>query len=190
VLCGTLAHAVNERDARREQIREATRITSGGDELAIVGLLDSSEPAVRQHAAGAVRRKRLIGALPELRSRIECESDPEVRSSLALALAELAQPESRSVLHALLSDPQEVNRRMALRGLSFLGDESVTIPAVEAYTSATNRFGKQEALDALARLQTEVAHTELMKLLRTESSWRWRRRIRRAARRAPIRRQS
>jgi HEAT repeat protein len=58
-----------------------------------------------------------------------------------------------------------------IRGLSLLGDEAVTIPAVEAYKSATGRFGRQEALDALARLQTEHARAELIKLLNVENSW-------------------
>jgi len=67
-------------------------VTRTGDVAAIVGLLDSPEPAVRQHAAVAVLRKRILSALPAVRSRIDAESDPEVRSSLALVLAELAEP--------------------------------------------------------------------------------------------------
>jgi hypothetical protein len=79
---------------------------------------------------------------------------------------------------------------MALRGLSLLGDERVVVPAVQEYTRATSWYGKQEALDALSTLQTELARVELDKLLTAEKSWWWRRRIRRAARSAPVRRHS
>ena len=176
---------VTEREARRERVREAISVTRAGDVAAIVGLLDSPEPAVRQHAAIAILRKRIVSALPALRSRIESESDPEVRSSFALALAELAEPDSRVVLRGLLDDPEEGNRRMALRGLSLLGEEAVTAPAVAMYKTASGRFARYEALDALARLQTEQARAELNGLLSAETSWRWRRRIGRARKSAP-----
>ena len=127
-------------------------------------------------------RQRIEAAVPALRGRLEREHDAEARSSLALALAELATPESGPAFQELLGDADESNRSMALRGLSLIGDDSVVGAAIHEYRNPAGRDGKQEALDALERLGSP----ELQHLFDEEKSWWWRRRIRRALRSAPI----
>jgi HEAT repeat protein len=177
---------VSATDRRRDAINEAWRVCRSRDKIAITRLLDSPEPTARSFASNAIMRQRIEEAVPQLRSHLEHESDAEARSSMALALAELAMPESKETFLRLLTDPDHANRRMALRGLSLIGDESVSRSAVEEYRAPTGPHGRQEALDALARLRSP----ELPQLLADEKSWRWRRRIRRALRAAPVRRHS
>jgi HEAT repeat protein len=166
-------------DLRRERIVEASKISSSHDANAIVGLLDSPESAVRLHAALAISRQEITQALPELRRHVGSEEDADVRGAMAVTLAKLAVPESRDTLHGLLADQDENVRRMGLRGLSQLGDESVIAEAAQWYDGGGWKM-KQEAVDALSTLQTEASRTELGRLKAHETSWWWRRQIRRA----------
>jgi HEAT repeat protein len=178
VAASTLAEMARD-DLRRERIVEASTISRSHDTDAIIGLLDSPESAVRLHAALAISRQGITQALPELRRHVGSEEDAEVRGAMAVTLAKLAVPESRDTLHGLLADQDEDVRRMGLRGLSHLGDESVIDKATQWYHGGGWKM-KQEALDALSTLQTDASRTELGRLKAQETSWWWRRRIRRA----------
>jgi HEAT repeat protein len=110
------------------------------------------------------------------------EEDAEVRGGIALALASFEDPALTGTLAALLDDPSEGVRRLALRGLSKLDDPRVLEVAPILYSSG-GWLARQEALDALARLGTPEAGTALETLLTAERRWRGRRAIRKALRR-------
>jgi len=172
----------------RERRAQAVKIVRSGDPRAIVELLDAPGAALRGYAAGTILRKGITSAVPALCRRVLEEPDSEARASMALALAELATTsDSSEVLRALLHDSEENVRRPALRGLSLTGDDSVIGAAILMYESARGWFAKQEALDALARLEAEQAHEALEKLFTAERRWWWRRRIRRALKGEPVR---
>jgi HEAT repeat protein len=147
---------------------------------AIVELLDSPDVVVREHVVGAVRRQKVRQAIPELMRRVGGE-EPSVRAAMALALADFREPECRETLWTLITDDSEEVRRLALRGLSRLGDPDV-VAAASAMYGEGGLMARQEALDALALLGS-AANRSALEVLHPNYRKLWRRRaIRRAIR--------
>jgi HEAT repeat protein len=167
-------------ESPRERVAHAVRVTSLGDVRAIVELLDSPDVVVREHVVGAVRQQEIRQAIPELMRRIGGE-EPGVRAAMALALADFREPECRETLWTLVADDSEEVRRLALRGLSRLGDADVVAAASAMYKEG-GLMARQEALDALALLGSAVSRSALEDLHPNHRNL-WRRRaIRRAIR--------
>jgi HEAT repeat protein len=166
--------------SRRQQMAEAVRVSRGSDIEAIIKLLDAPEPAARSHAPNMIRRRGISTAIPSLVAHAT-DSDSEVRTAITHALADFRDPSCREALVTLLDDEEQIVRRLALRGVSRLRDESA-FPAALSLYSERGVEAKQEALDALADLPGESSLNALQQLLASERSWVWRRRIRRALR--------
>jgi HEAT repeat protein len=168
-----------ERLERRESARKTAR---GGRPEDIIALLDSSERSVLLWAIGAVGDRRLTAAAPALVRHLESE-DPELRKLTIGVLAQLELPETKDAFRKGLSDPSSEVRRLALRGLANIGDQSAVDVAEDSYDSG-GAWMKVEALDALQRLPTQAALAALERLLTQERSFVWRHRIKKAIRRA------
>jgi HEAT repeat protein len=163
--------------ARAEAVE---RLKSGGLDEAL-HLLDSPWRGVRSLAVHAIWKSEGRDVLPVLCERVLTEEDESVRLGMALATADLVDERARETLWQLLDDGSEDVRRLALRGLSRLGDERVVKIALSWYRTGGYLF-RAEALDALAKLRTEAGVDALRSLLADESSWRRRRLIRKVMR--------
>ena len=171
---------MSTRRVRRERVREAVQTTNEGDLGSILRLLDSPEPAVREHAIAAIGRQRKTEAIPELVRRVAAE-EQSVRISIAAVLAEFRNPACRETLRSLVNDESEGVRRLALRGLGRISDPEAVDIATSWYPGG-GVFTRQEALDALAESPSEASRRALRGLLDTERNWWWRRAIRKALR--------
>ncbi len=171
------------------------KVAKTGDVEAILRLLDSPDRAVRRHAVFAIRRRGLDEAYPELAWRALEETDAGMRGTITLALAQSRDPRWRETLWNLTKeDPQMPKyggfgedgwndvRRLALRGLSYLGDAGV-VDLARAIWAEGGIFNKLEALDALARLDTPDSRAALHEFAKNTRNLYWRRQIHRATRR-------
>lgn len=172
-------------EAKEEE--DAVAACLSADEPALVGFLDSPFAEVRGFAVSRLRRNGWKKALPVFVKRLDVEQDDEVRRSIALALAEWAEPETHEPLRRLLSDGDEQVRRFALRGISSLGDPDAVGVAKSMY-GAGSLIDRYEAIAALHRLNTPEAIEALRKLLEAEPSRRRRRQAKAGLRRMERRR--
>jgi HEAT repeat protein len=171
---------MSTRRLRRQRVREAVQTTNEGDLGSILRLLDSPEPAVREHAIVAIGRQRNTEAIPELVRRVAAE-EQSVRVSITTVLADFRDPACRETLRSLVDDEYEGVSRLALRGLGRIRDPEAVDIAISWYPGGSV-FTRQEALDALAELRSEASREALRGLLATERHWWWRRAIRKALR--------
>ena len=171
---------MDDRALYRERRAEAVQVTKSGEVGAILELLNSPDTTIRCYVVTEIMRQKIREAIPELLRRVSAE-EASVRDSMALALAEFRAPESQETLRALMTDDSQDVRRMALRGLSRLGDEDAVDAAVAMYPQ-DGMMARQEALDALVELRSDASRAALQSLLAHERSWWWRLNIRRALR--------
>lgn len=176
---------MNAKEVRRAAVANAWEIAKSRDPDRVAELLASPEADVRSYAAGVIARSRLTAAVPALLRRVREEPDPRVRSTITGALAILNGPDSRDTFLELLEDAFEDVRRLALRGLSRLGDPSVLEIAPKFYATGS-RVMRLEALDALENIGSPQASAILLGLRSEEPRWLWRRAINRTRRRAGL----
>lgn len=184
-----------EKRARREAYaaawREASDRLEAGNSDEALRLLESPWRGVRSMAVRSLRKSgQTREVLPELIEQAAREQDDSVRLSIALALRDVEDPRATETLWTMVEmDPKGVGAGMpALQGLSRLGDERV-IPIAVAWCHSRGRGLKARGLPYagvfdLVLLQTSAGERALDDALSTETSWRRRRLLRRARRRA------
>jgi HEAT repeats len=179
------------KEAHAAAWREASRRLESGNRDEALRLLDSPWSSVRSEAVRALRTNgQTREVLPELIEQAAREEDDSVRLSIALALRDVEDPRAAETLWAMVErDPKGAGAGMpALQGLSRLGDERVVPIAVSWYRSR-GRGLKERAMPHVAvfdlvLLQSSSGDRAVDDLLSSETSWRRRRLIRRARRRA------
>ena len=156
---------------------DALRTAQTGDVRQVVALIDSPDVLVRREAVKQIRKRRLVDAAPRL-ERLVAEDD-ELKLTAMLALEKLALPSSRALFLRELQD--ERLRLAALRGLLEIGAPEAVAGGEEVYRTGGDTVTREVALYVLARAGADDV---LRRLLDEEPSWRWRRKIRKAIRKA------
>jgi HEAT repeat protein len=141
----------------------------------MIALLDSPDSLLQREAMEAIGDRRLFDAAPAL-ERMLAQDDPFLRLAAMSALAKLALAGSRPVFLEGRGDIFKWVRAAALNGLVAINDPGV-ISACENFYLAGNWVLKYDALYCLEHDDGREALGVLSRLLETERSWRWRRRI-------------
>jgi hypothetical protein len=180
--------------ARRDEYKaawaEAFPVSKSGTLEEMAPFFDSPWPGIRGRMLRAVGKRRMVEGVPLLIESAESERDDSVRLTIALALRDLEDPRGADTLWAMVeSDPDGTGAGMpALQGLSRLGDDRVIPVALSWYhTRGRSLMEKQRphaAVFDLVLLRSSSGDKAVAELLATETSWRRRRLIRQAKRRA------
>ena len=102
------------RRAAQEQLHAAS---VADDKERVLGFVNSPYAGLRSYAVSIILRREWREFTGDLVRRLDVETDPDVRSSLSLALGKWADPATEETLAALLNDTDEAVRRQALMGL-------------------------------------------------------------------------
>lgn len=165
--------------AAQEQFFMASR---AGDKERVTHFLDSEYADLRSLAVTTIHRRGWQEFVPELVHRVGGEQASDVRSNLASALSSFADPATQAALVALLDDENETTRRLALLGLSRIGDARVPSAAETMYETG-GYFARTQAVWSLLVLGTPDASATLQGLIAAQPSW-----LRRRQAKAVIRR--
>jgi HEAT repeat protein len=163
--------------------KEAFPVSTSGTVEEMAPFLDSPFPGIRSRMLRSLGKRHPAEAVPLLIEAAGREDDDSVRLSIALALRDLEEPRSSEALWSLFEEGTREVRWAALQGLSRLGDEDV-IPIAVSWCRSGDRISLSIGVFDLALLQSRTADRALADLLAAETSWRRRRSIRQAMRRA------
>jgi hypothetical protein len=171
--------------------KEAFPISTSGTLEAMAPFFDSPWPGVRGRMLRAVGKRHMVEGVPLLVEAAERETDDSVLHSIALSLRDLRDVRAADTLWTMAekdSAGESGADMAALQGLCLLGDDRAIPIALSWYhsdgASLTERTKRQVAVFDLVLLQSSNGDKAVADLLAGETSWRRRRLIRRAKRRA------
>jgi hypothetical protein len=168
--------------------KEAVPVSTSGTVEEMAQFFDSPWPSIRSRMLRGLGKRHPLEAVPILIEAAGREEDDSVRLSIALALRDLEDPRSNEALWSLFGDGTGEASMAALQGLSRLGDERVVPIAISWYHARgkglLERARPEVAVFDLAIMESSSGNKALADLLASETSWRRRRMIRRAMRRA------
>jgi protein-S-isoprenylcysteine O-methyltransferase Ste14 len=157
-------------DSRRVKSHASMDLVKYG-ELAVdplIGLVEDSDPAVRDFSVQALAKLKSEKAIPALMAALD-DDDNSVRYDAAFGLGELKAGEATDKLILLLNDQKGSVRGSAAVALAKIGSRKAINPLIESLTGE-EKYTLCAKIDALGKLKAERAVSRLVILVKDDDA--------------------
>jgi HEAT repeat protein len=164
----------------RQAILQIAGVAGDGDARARAGAaaargvrvppLDDPDPENRSRAIRARAARGREDDMAALEARVECEEDPTVRCTLALALGASGSKSQIPALERLVEDPDAIVRAHGLEGMGLLRDPAAYPYFVRHARDLDNRL-RTFAIKALGKLGKETVLRLCEAMCRSTKPW-------------------